>query len=180
MGSDTGTLNQLNVTNCGATFVVADLLTTAPGTYVVLVVAGASVGFGNVTIGPIGPAGAEGPQGPPGLPIPNVVRLGDSTEDILGINYVIALTGLFPPRNVEDVPQVSPFSVGPEQYIGSIGLFAGTFPPRGWEFCDGQLLPISGNESLFAIIGTLYGGDGRTNFALPDLRGRVPVHTTIH
>lgn len=55
-------------------------------------------------------------------------------------------------------------------------MFAGNFAPRGWAFCDGQLLPISQNSALFSIIGTIYGGDGRTTFALPDLRGRVPMH----
>jgi len=62
-----------------------------------------------------------------------------------------------------------------EPLLGSIMLFAGTFAPRGWAFCNGQLLPISQNSALFSIIGTLYGGDGRTTFALPDLRGRAPV-----
>ncbi|AWG21283.1 phage tail protein [Flavobacterium faecale] len=55
-------------------------------------------------------------------------------------------------------------------------MFAGNFAPRGWAFCDGQLLAISQNTALFSIIGTTYGGDGRTTFALPDLRGRVPMH----
>jgi microcystin-dependent protein len=59
--------------------------------------------------------------------------------------------------------------------LGSIMLFAGNFAPRGWAFCNGQLLSISQNSALFSIIGTLYGGDGRTTFGLPDLRGRVPV-----
>ncbi|MDP6546449.1 MAG: tail fiber protein [Phycisphaerae bacterium] len=54
-------------------------------------------------------------------------------------------------------------------------MFAGGFPPRGWALCDGQLLAISQNEALFSIVGTIYGGDGRTTFALPDLRGRTPV-----
>lgn len=54
-------------------------------------------------------------------------------------------------------------------------MFAGNFAPRNWAFCQGQTLPISGNEALFSIIGTIYGGDGRTTFKLPDLRGRVPV-----
>ncbi|MHA1541609.1 MAG: tail fiber protein [Candidatus Hodarchaeales archaeon] len=63
-----------------------------------------------------------------------------------------------------------------EPYLGEIVLFAGNFAPRGWAFCDGQLLPISQNTALFSILGTTYGGDGRTTFALPDLRGRVPVH----
>lgn len=63
-----------------------------------------------------------------------------------------------------------------DPFIGQITLFAGNFAPRGWAFCDGQLLPISQNTALFSILGTTYGGDGRTTFALPDLRGRVPLH----
>jgi len=55
-------------------------------------------------------------------------------------------------------------------------MFAGTFAPAGWEFCQGQILPISENETLFTLIGTTYGGDGQTTFALPDLRGRIPIH----
>ena len=55
-------------------------------------------------------------------------------------------------------------------------MFAGNFAPRGWAFCDGQLLPISSNSALFSLLGTIYGGDGRTTFALPDLRGRVAIH----
>ena len=61
-------------------------------------------------------------------------------------------------------------------YIGEIRMFGGNFAPQGWAFCDGQLLPISENDALFNLIGTTYGGDGQTTFALPDLRGRVPVH----
>ena len=55
-------------------------------------------------------------------------------------------------------------------------MFAGTFAPRSWAFCDGQLLPINQYQALFSILGTMYGGDGRTTFALPDLRGRFPLH----
>src|SRR5918911_4975979 len=55
-------------------------------------------------------------------------------------------------------------------------MFAGTFAPAGWAFCDGTILPISENETLFQLIGTTYGGDGQSTFALPDLRGRVPLH----
>lgn len=55
-------------------------------------------------------------------------------------------------------------------------MFAGNFAPAGWQFCEGQLLPISENETLFQLIGTTYGGDGQSTFALPDLRGRVPIH----
>ncbi|SOE20030.1 Microcystin-dependent protein [Spirosomataceae bacterium TFI 002] len=62
-----------------------------------------------------------------------------------------------------------------EPFIGQLLLFAGNFAPRGWAFCQGQLLPISQNTALFSILGTLYGGDGETTFGLPDLRGRVPV-----
>ena len=61
-------------------------------------------------------------------------------------------------------------------FVGEIRMFAGNFPPVGWAFCDGSLLSISENEVLFVLIGTTYGGDGQVTFALPDLRGRVPVH----
>ena len=60
--------------------------------------------------------------------------------------------------------------------IGEVRLFAATFAPAGWNFCDGTLLPIAENEALFQVIGTTYGGDGQATFALPDLRSRVPVH----
>jgi microcystin-dependent protein len=63
-----------------------------------------------------------------------------------------------------------------DPYVGQIVLFAGTFAPNGWFFCDGSLVPISEYDVLFALIGTTYGGDGINNFALPDLRGRVPIH----
>ncbi len=62
-----------------------------------------------------------------------------------------------------------------EPFIGEVVMFAGNFAPRGWAFCEGQLLPISNYQALFSILGTTYGGDGRTTFALPDLRGRVPL-----
>ncbi|TGQ74620.1 phage tail protein [Mesorhizobium sp. M00.F.Ca.ET.186.01.1.1] len=63
-----------------------------------------------------------------------------------------------------------------QPYVGEIRMFAGNFAPAGWMFCEGQLLPISENETLFQLIGTTYGGDGQSTFALPDLRGRLPVH----
>lgn len=63
-----------------------------------------------------------------------------------------------------------------DPYIGEIRLFAGNFAPRNFAFCHGQLLPISENDALFSLLGTIYGGDGLTTFALPDLRGRVPLH----
>jgi len=63
-----------------------------------------------------------------------------------------------------------------QPYVGEIRMFAGNFAPAGWMFCEGQLLPISENETLFQLIGTTYGGDGESTFGLPDLRGRIPLH----
>ena len=63
-----------------------------------------------------------------------------------------------------------------EPFIGEIRIFGFNFAPRGWALCDGQLLPISQNSALFSLLGTIYGGDGRTTFALPDLRGRAALH----
>lgn len=63
-----------------------------------------------------------------------------------------------------------------DPFVGEIRMFAGNFAPRGWAFCDGQLLAVSQNDALFSLFGTIYGGDGRTTFGLPDLRGRFPVH----
>ena len=63
-----------------------------------------------------------------------------------------------------------------EPFIAEIKMFAGNFAPRSYAFCDGQLLSISQNTALFSLVGTTYGGDGRTTFGLPDLRGRVPMH----
>ncbi len=67
-------------------------------------------------------------------------------------------------------------AVSNDPFIGEIIMFAGNFAPRGWAFCQGQLLPINQYQALFSILGTTYGGDGRYTFGLPDLRGRVPVH----
>ena len=63
-----------------------------------------------------------------------------------------------------------------EPFVGEIRMFAGNFAPRSWAFCDGQLLAISQNDALFSLLGTIYGGDGRTTFGLPDMRGRIPIH----
>jgi microcystin-dependent protein len=82
----------------------------------------------------------------------------------LGLTYLIALRGYFPSRSAY------------EPFIGEIMLFGGNFVVRDWAFCDGQLLAITSNTALFSIIGTTYGGDGRTTFALPDLRGRSAIH----
>jgi microcystin-dependent protein len=63
-----------------------------------------------------------------------------------------------------------------EPFVGEIRMFAGNFAPQGWAFCDGQLLAVSQNDALYSLFGTIYGGDGRTTFGLPDLRGRFPIH----
>lgn len=63
-----------------------------------------------------------------------------------------------------------------EPFMSEIRLMSFVFPPKGWALCDGQLLPIVQNQALFSLLGTTFGGDGRVNFALPDLRGRVPIH----
>ena len=71
---------------------------------------------------------------------------------------------------------LNPRPADAEPFIGEIRIFAGNFAPRNWAFCDGQLLSIAQNSALFSILGTIYGGDGRATFGLPDLRGRVAIH----
>jgi len=63
-----------------------------------------------------------------------------------------------------------------DQFVGEIRIFAGNYAPQGWAYCDGSLLTISGHDTLYAVLGTTYGGDGISNFALPDLRSRAPIH----
>jgi microcystin-dependent protein len=63
-----------------------------------------------------------------------------------------------------------------DPFVAEIRIFPFNFPPKGWAFCDGQLLPLSQNTALFALLGTTYGGNGKSNFALPDLQGRAPMH----
>ena len=121
-------------------------------------------------LGPPGEQGEQGkmgPEGPVGGTGDNVaVNLPEhpSWQPSIAINYIIALQGIFPSRNSND------------PFLGEIFLFAGNFAPRGFALCDGQLLSIASNSALFSILGTTYGGDGETTFALPDLRGRAPVH----
>lgn len=67
-----------------------------------------------------------------------------------------------------------------DPYIGEIKIISFTYPPKGWAFCNGQLLPIAQNQALFSILGTMYGGNGQTNFALPNLQGRMPIHQGIN
>ncbi len=83
---------------------------------------------------------------------------------LLGISFISTTTSSPPNTQTTD------------PFIGEVAMFAGTFAPRGWAFCDGQLLAIAEHQALFSLLGTTYGGDGRTTFALPDLRGRVPMH----
>eukprot|EP01060_Flectonema_neradi_P035489 TRINITY_DN6545_c1_g1_i1.p1 TRINITY_DN6545_c1_g1~~TRINITY_DN6545_c1_g1_i1.p1 ORF type:complete len:137 (+),score=29.09 TRINITY_DN6545_c1_g1_i1:32-412(+) len=91
-------------------------------------------------------------------------------QPFLGLNYIIAIMGVYPSRSDREAQTLSV-----EGMLGEVRLFAGNFAPRSWAFCDGQLLPIAQNTALFSILGTTYGGDGVTTFALPDLRGRVPL-----
>ena len=134
-----------------------------------------------------GPTGPQGPQGDPGTSIVDGTSAGDlltwdsnnwvalqpavhghavqsSMQPSLVLNYVIALQGIYPSRN------------GADPFLGEIMLFGSYFAPRGWAKCDGQLLSIAQYSALFSLLGTIYGGDGRTTFGLPDLRGRVPMH----
>jgi microcystin-dependent protein len=74
------------------------------------------------------------------------------------------------------LPFLSKGSSMSEPFLGEIKIVGITFPPRGWADCNGQLLPINQNQALYSLLGTNFGGDGRTNFGLPDLRGRLPVH----
>jgi microcystin-dependent protein len=85
----------------------------------------------------------------------------------VAINYIIALHGLYPSQSGNNHDNT---------LVGEIKMFAGNFAPNGWAFCNGQLLPINQNQALFSLLGTMYGGNGQTNFALPDLRGAAPLH----
>jgi len=86
----------------------------------------------------------------------------DNRQPYLTVNYCIALQGIFPARN--------------DPFVSQIQIFPFNFPPKGWAFCNGQILSISQNTALFSLLGTTYGGNGTSNFALPDLRGRAPVN----
>ena len=74
------------------------------------------------------------------------------------------------------ITALAPSQLAAEPLLGEVRIFAGNFAPRGWALCEGQVLPINKNAALFSILGTKYGGDGRTTFGLPDLRGRAPIH----
>ena len=148
---------------------------------------------GPAGVGDQGEQGPAGPAGPAGADAPSVtvsVGGGESHENrqpFLGINFIIALEGIYPSRSLletdaavdlaqEERSVSNAESSGAEPFIGEIKMFAGNFAPRGYALCDGQLFPIAQNTALFSLLGTTYGGDGRTTFGLPDLRGRAPVH----
>lgn len=85
-------------------------------------------------------------------------------QPYLALNFCIATQGIFPSRQ------------GADPFLGEIEIFGFNFPPVGWQQCNGQILSISQNIALFSLLGTIYGGNGQTTFALPDLRGRIPMH----
>lgn len=94
----------------------------------------------------------------------------NNVQPSLALNYLIALNGIYPSRDGGGFSETDPT-------LGQIVEFAGNFAPRGWALADGRLLPIAQNQALFSLLGTQYGGDGRTTFALPDLRGRTLIGT---
>src|ERR1051326_2730121 len=122
------------------------------------------------------------------LSIPILILLADTTgitgndqpvenrQPTLALTYIIALEGIFPsdggtagtPNQTSPPDRTTPF-------IGAIRVVSFNFAPKGYALCEGQVLPINQNQALFSLLGTTYGGDGRTTFALPDLRGRVPI-----
>lgn len=131
--------------------------------------------------GPMGPQGETGPAGPglnAGTTVGDLLTwdgnnwvamqpadiMVNHMQPFTAVNFCIATQGTFP----------SPSGLDP--FLAEIMMFGGSFAPRGYAFCNGQLLPIASNSALFSILGTIYGGDGRTTFGLPDLRGRVPIH----
>ncbi len=112
--------------------------------------------------------GATGITGS-GAPVQNM-------QPSLAMNYVVPLQGIYPPRSFASVTGTPSGSSAVEPFLGSVHLFAGGVVPAGCASADGQLLSISPNTALFSLLGTYYGGDGRTTFALPDLRGRAALH----
>jgi microcystin-dependent protein len=123
---------------------------------------GTVVGHDNVTL-----TNAQTPSGPGPAGVPF-----DNRQPSLAMEYLIALQGIFPSQ-----PPFSGLPDGTTPFLGQIVSFAGTFVPGGWALCDGSLLQINQNQALFALLGTTYGGDGHTTFALPDLRDRTVIGT---
>ena len=130
---------------------------------------GESLGVEEVTL-----TEAELPTHSHGIPNGSTETVGNNQSHLnmqpsLGMNYIIATEGFFPSRD----------GLNDQTFIGQVSMFAGNFAPGGWAFTDGQSLPIVGNEALFSLLGTTYGGDGVQTFQLPDLRGRTPIHSGI-
>ena len=90
-------------------------------------------------------------------------------QPYLCVDFIISLFGIFPSPDLGGEHMADPF-------VAEIRIFPFNFAPKGWAFCDGQLLPLSQNTALFSLLGTTYGGDGKSNFALPDLQGNAPMH----
>lgn len=102
---------------------------------------------------------------------------GNSTKDeIVSTRNLAPLHVEGDPCFIEKIENGELLGMTSQPFLGTIAAFGFNFPPRGWAQCNGQLLPISSNEALFSLLGTIYGGDGRTTFGLPDLRGRMPIH----
>eukprot|EP00928_Gymnodinium_smaydae_P060686 TRINITY_DN4441_c0_g1_i1.p1 TRINITY_DN4441_c0_g1~~TRINITY_DN4441_c0_g1_i1.p1 ORF type:complete len:192 (-),score=22.30 TRINITY_DN4441_c0_g1_i1:280-855(-) len=117
------------------------------------------------------------PTCPTPVPSPSTLTV-PVVQPSIALNYIIAVEGAFPPfepsASATDASSLLR-TTSPNPFLGEIMLFGGNYAPQGWRFCHGQLLPISEFDALFAILGTTYGGDGRTTFALPDARGRAAV-----
>lgn len=108
----------------------------------------------------------------------NTLKTNFKTGLLVGMNLVLVvvlLTSTIGSSDLVDNTPENTKAIGADPFLGEITMFAGNFAPRGYAFCHGQLLAISQNQALFSILGTTYGGDGRTSFALPDLRGRAPI-----
>ena len=90
-------------------------------------------------------------------------------QPYLCVNFIISLFGIFPTPDLRSDDHADPF-------VAEIRIFPFNFAPKGWAFCNGQLMPISQNTALFSLLGTTYGGDGKSTFALPDLQGSAPMH----
>jgi microcystin-dependent protein len=112
-------------------------------------------------------AAAVGAGQGPGLPPVALGQKVGGTVPGLGLNFLICTAGIYPP------PSGNGSFPPNEAWIGQVVAYAGARPPSGWALCDGSLIPIEDSEELFNLIGTAYGGDGETVFALPDLRGRM-------
>ena len=91
-------------------------------------------------------------------------------QPYLCVDFIISLFGIFPSPDLRRRPHMA------DPFVAEIRIFPFNFAPRGWAWCDGQLLPLSQNTALFSLLGTTYGGNGKSNFALPDLQGRAPMH----